>query len=396
MKLWNPSTDTDRLIEQYTVGSDYETDLLLVPYDCRASIAHARMLGGIGILDAAEVEQLIQGLEEIIALAERGEFSIAPEQEDCHTAIEQYLTENIGEAGEKIHTGRSRNDQVLTALRLLYKDSIDDIADTADSLISIMESFDSEFGTVKVPGYTHTRKAMPSSMGMWITAYRDGVSDDLKLLGNARSLINQSPLGTGAGYGTPLELDRQCTSQELGFERIQENPVYAQHSRGKFDLLILQTCVQIMYDMNRMASDLILFSMPQFGFFRLPEKFCTGSSIMPQKRNPDVLELVRSKYHTICGYESQLQSQSANLISGYHRDLQLGKEPVIQGLQITLGTLEVMARVVGGLEVDTERCAEELTEELYATERAYDLVREGVPFREAYRRISGEFREKKP
>lgn len=391
MKLWNPESTLNGEVESFTVGNDPVLDRALVKYDCLGSIAHAKMLGKIGLLPEDEVLQLVDELENIIELDSRGEFEILPEQEDCHTAIEQHLTETLGDVGKKIHTGRSRNDQVVTALRLFYKDELSGLRSAVEGFNKAAQQFAYDYNDIPMPGYTHTRKAMPSSVKMWIEAFISGMQDNQKLLKTAYDLVNQSPLGTGAGYGVPLDLDREFTAKEMGFARVQENPIAVQNSRGKYESTILHACSQVMADLNRMATDLILFSEPDFGYFDLPAELCTGSSIMPQKKNPDVFELVRAKYHQILGWQTQIQSMTANLISGYHRDLQLTKEPVMRGLEVTTGSIKIMTSALSQVSVNRERCENAMTEELYATERAYKLVREGVPFRDAYRKISEEY-----
>jgi len=391
MKLWSPKTESNSLVESFTVGNDPELDQVLVKYDCLASIAHAKMLGKIGLLPEEEVSELVQELEKIIELDSQGEFSISQEQEDCHTAIEQHLTEQLGDVGKKIHTGRSRNDQVVTALRLYYKDELSNLKYLADDFGKTLSKFKKNYGEISMPGYTHTRKAMPSSIEMWAGTFISGMQDNQLLLDAVYQLVDQSPLGTGAGYGVPLDIDRDFTAKELGFVKVQGNPIAVQNSRGKYESSILHTCSQVMADLNRMATDLILFSEPDFGFFELSEEFCTGSSIMPQKKNPDVFELVRAKYHQILGWQMQIQSMTANLISGYHRDLQLTKEPVMRGLQVTKDSLEIMTSAIKQLSVNAEQCQNAMTDELYATERAYQLVKQGRPFRDAYRKISEEY-----
>ncbi len=395
MKLWDKGAAVDKRILDYTVGEDPQLDLKLLPYDCQASIAHAEMLGKIGILRANEVKALTRELQHIAELAAQGKFPITRAQEDGHTAIENYLTEKLGEVGKKIHTGRSRNDQVLTALRLFYLAELREIDIATRHLRKALRKFVREYGNIPMPGFTHTRKAMPSTVGMWAGALSDALKDDRVLLRAARKLVDQSPLGTGAGYGVPLEIDRKYTAERLGFSRVQKNPVYAQNSRGKFESTILHALTQIMANLNKFAGDLILFSLPEFGFFELPEALCTGSSIMPQKQNPDVLELVRSHYHTLLGYEVEIKSRMANLISGYHRDMQLSKGPVMRGLQITRDSLAMMQLVFEKMRVNKANCRAAMTEELFATEAAYRLVKQGVPFREAYRQIGAQYRQRK-
>jgi argininosuccinate lyase len=391
MKLWEKSVKLNQQIENFTVGEDYLFDQKLVKYDCRASIAHAKMLGKIGILKESEVHQLEQELNNIIELDKKGEFKILQGQEDCHTAIENFLVKNLGDLGKKIHTARSRNDQVLTALRLYYKDELDDCKKLINDLIQTIAGFVNKYGNINFPGYTHTRKAMPSSIGLWGNAFIDSMKDNLKAIELAEQLIDQSPLGTGAGYGIPLKIDRNYTAELLGFNKVQDNPIYAQNSRGKFESTVLHALTLIMFDLNKIASDLILFSLPEFGYFELPDEFCTGSSIMPQKKNPDALELIRSKYHVVVSYEFQVKNIRSNLISGYHRDIQLTKEPTMKGLEITQECLTIMSLVLTKLTVNQENCQKALTEEIYATEHVYELVAKGIPFREAYQIISKRF-----
>lgn len=393
MKLWEKGTKLDERIEAYTVGNDHLIDARLVEYDCLASIAHAKMLGKIGILPADEVRTLKKALDEILARNHKGEFHIEPEQEDCHTAIEASLTQSLGDLGKKIHTARSRNDQVLTALRLYYKDALAAVGDNIDALVAAAGEFISKNGAVEFPGFTHTRKAMPSSFDMWGSAIIESMADNRRLLATTFEIIDQSPLGTGAGYGvSPIEIDREFTARELGFSRVQSSPVYTQLSRGKFEATILHVLSQIMLDLNRVATDLIFFSLPDLGYVELPPEICTGSSIMPQKQNPDVLELMRAKYHVVASYETQIRGFITNMISGYHRDLQLAKEPTFKGFDITIDSLAILAFVFGKLQVNPDNCRKAMTAELYATREAYELVKQGMPFRDAYQKVADKFR----
>jgi len=391
MKLWQKEYKLNEEIEKFTVGIDYILDKNLVKYDCKASAIHAEMLGKIGILADEEVKTLKKNLADIAKLDSEGKFEILRSHEDCHTAIEIYLIENAGEAGKKIHTGRSRNDQVLTALRLYCKDKIKDITALVERLIENMNTFIDKAGDVPIPGYTHTRKAMPSSAAMWTGAFRDAMKDNLLLLETSMKLVDQSPLGTGAGYGVSLPLDRKYTADKMGFARVQENPIYAQNSRGKFEGIILNTLSQILYDINKLSTDMILFTEPSFGYFDLPSEFLTGSSIMPQKKNPDVFELLRGKFHQIQSYEMQVRNTNVSLISGYHRDIQLTKEAVMNGFDLAEASIAITAFVFESLEVNRENCKKAMTKELFATEMAFDLVRTGVSFREAYREVAKKF-----
>ncbi len=391
-KLWEKESKVDKKIEEFTVGNDYILDQELIRYDCLGSIAHCRMLGKIGILNEKETEKTIGILEEII---DKGTLDILPNQEDCHTAIENYLTEKLGDIGEKIHTARSRNDQILTALRLYYLDKIDDCRNFVEGFTGALKKLSLKYGDTPLPGYTHMRKAMPSSLSLWCQAFIESSEDNMTLLNASNNLMDQSPLGTAAGYGVPMKLDRKFTSDELGFSRIQKNPIYAQISRGKFEVTLIHSMGQIMFDLNKLASDLILFSMPEFGFFDLPEQFCTGSSIMPQKKNPDVLEILRGKYHTVKACETEISGLISGLGTGFHRDFQLTKEPAMKGIKTTLDSLEIASLVIRNITVNTDRCKEAMTDEIYATERAYALVKKGIPFREAYRQIGKELYEAK-
>ena len=391
MKLWDKGYAMNREAEDYTVGDDYLLDRTLVKYDCRASIAHAEMLGRIGVLTKREVKLLTGALQEIIRLDGKGKFVISKEQEDSHTAIENYLVKKLGEVGKKIHTARSRNDQVLGALRLYYMDELRSTIALTRSLQGSIKTFGGRYISVEFPGYTHTRKAMPSSISMWSEAFSDALEDDIKLLEVAYNLVDQSPLGTGAGYGIPLAVDRKYVAKKLGFSRIQKNPIYVQESRGKFESTMIHSLSQIMFDLNKMVEDLILFSMPEFGYFDIPREFSTGSSMMPQKRNPDVLELVRANYHVINSYESRVKGITGNLPSGYNRDLQLTKGPVLKSFCIAKRSMSVMSALMKKLEVDRDRCAAAMTEELYATESAYKMVKQGIPFRDAYKKAAEKY-----
>jgi len=387
-KLWDKGYDLNKKIESYTVGNDPKLDQKLIYYDCVASKAHAKMLQKMNLLTKSEAEDLICELDKIISLDSEGKFVISQDQEDCHTAIEMFLTESLGDVGKKIHTARSRNDQVLTALRLYYKDQLDGIEQAIHDLTNVILQFSRKYGHVLVPGYTHMQKAMPSSFEIWSGAFVDSMNENLLLLATIKKLIDQSPLGTAAGFGVPLDIDREFTTRELGFSRVQSNPIYAQHSRGKFEISILHVLSQIMFDLNKIASDLIMFSMTEFGYVELPDDFCTGSSIMPQKKNPDVLELLRAKYHIVSSYEFQVARISSNLISGYNRDIQLTKEPVMNGFSITVSSLEIAILLFDRLFVNEQRCKSAMTEEIYSTEQVYKLVQQGIPFRDAYQKVA--------
>jgi argininosuccinate lyase len=391
MKLWDKGHGLHPAIESYTTGDDIELDRSLVPYDCVASSVHARVLQKAGVLSAEETTRLVEALAMLKIEAENDEFTIRPDEEDGHTALENRLVAELGELGKKIHTARSRNDQVVTALRLYMKDRLDDVTAAVAALVAALEARVASEGEIELPGYTHTRRAMPSSIALWAGSFAESLGDTRHMLGAARGLIDQSPLGSGAGYGIPvLEIDREFAARELGFARVQRNPLYVQNSRPKFEATVVSALLDVMADLNKLASDLILFTAEEFGFFSLPRELCTGSSIMPHKLNPDALEIVRARYHEVLAHEFQIRSTGANLISGYHRDFQCTKRPLMLSFQVTTDSLGILVLVVGALITVREACKRGCSDDIYATERVYKLVREGMVFRDAYRKVAAE------
>ena len=389
--LWRREEAADPWLVTFLAGQDHVLDRELLAHDCRAAAAHARMRHGIGILDDDELATLERGLAAVVDLAARGEFPITPQDEDVHTAIETFLTERCGEAGRKIHTGRSRNDQVLTALRLWEKEQLTVLLTEVESYAAALETVIDRQGHVGLPGYTHMQAAMPTTVEVWLGSFVAAAEDDREILQLALRLADQCPLGTAAGFGVPvLPIDRERVARDLGFARVQANPMYAQLSRGRVEAFLLTACGQVMNGLNRLASDLMLFTTREFGFVELSPSLCTGSSLMPQKRNADVLELIRASYHVVRGEEAKLQGLTAGLISGYHRDLQLTKGPLFAGVAATRDALRAMGLVLDGLRMDEAACAAALTEELYATERALELVNRGIPFRDAHHQVAAE------
>src|SRR3989339_895593 len=384
MKLWQTTDSLDSRVESFTTGLDPELDQEIIPYDCAASIAHASMLASIGILTQDEAKSIKDALVEIVELHEKVQFHVAYDQEDGHTAIEIYLVEKLGDTGKKVHTGRSRNDQVLTAVRLYEIEAMHRIISQVETLAVKFGQFAAKYYDLPIPGYTHTRKAMPFTVGQWAGAFQDSMNDNLILLKATLSVVDQNPLGTGAGYGVPLPVDRELTTGLLGFSKVMSNPMYAQNSRGKFEARILNDCLMVLYDLNKFASDVIFFSLPDLGYFTLDSSLVRGSSIMPHKQNPDVLELLRASIHQVAGYEYQLKNIPLNLISGYHRDLQVTKEPIIRGLKISRDAIGVTSVVLDGLQVNTEQLAGSMTDELLSVKKVMDLVKSGMPFRDAY------------
>ncbi len=391
MKIWElegskNEAELEELVEKFTAGADVGYDQLLADYDIYGSIAHVTGLEEIGLLTSSEAEELREGLRDLL----EEEIELTSDDEDIHTRVENELTENLGELGGKLHTARSRNDQVMVDLRLYAKDALFEVVEELFELIdSLLEFAESEADTPMV-GYTHNRKAMPSSVGLWAGSFAEALLDDLVPLDSAFQLLDQSPLGVGAGYGVPVSLDRERTAELLGFGKVQNNAIYVMNSRGKFEFQLLSGLGGITLDLSRLAEDLISFSDDQFGYFRIPEAFTTGSSIMPQKANPDVLELVRGKASGFSGHLSELFTLLHGLRSGYSRDLQETKTSLMDGLDTVFGSLEVLTPLISGLEVNEKNLVSAFTEEVFATDEVFSRVEEGVPFREAYREVKEE------
>ena len=389
-KLWDKGYALDKLIEEFTVGDDPILDQSLVAADCVASLAHAGMLKQINILTTDEYEGLRKELSTIIQLNRDGSFRIRREDEDCHTAIENHLVQKVGEAGKKIHTGRSRNDQIIAALRLYTRSFLLQLQSVSLDLVQILVAFADQHKNVPMPGRTHLQIAMPSSVGLWAGAYAEELLDDLILIETAYSLNNSCPLGSAASYGVPLPLDREMVAESLGFDRVQNNVLYVNNSRGKFEAIVLDAVDQVMLTLSKLAQDLILFSLPEFGYFNLPVELFAGSSIMPQKKNPCMLELLRAKAATLSSYSARIKSIIRALPSGYNRDFQETKAPFLRGLNLGLISVRVMSLVIEKLEVDPKRLREGFTAEIYATDQALDMVTRGASFRDAYRKVGGD------
>lgn len=387
-KLWQTkSTSLHPLAEQYTVGNDYILDLRLLPFDVEASKAHAEALLKANIITKEELTQLNEGLDEILALHEKGEFVIERSDEDGHTAIENYLVKKYGDLGKKIHTGRSRNDQVLVATRLYSRKKLKQISEELIKLQGVFLKMAKTWEFIPMPGYTHTRRAMPSSVGHWAAAYLEELINDHMLLESAYKLNDQNPLGAAAGFGVNLPLDRELTTKLLNFERMQVNSLYAVNSRGPTESYILSVLTKITMTLGRLASEMIWFTTPEFNFFDLPLEFTTGSSIMPQKRNPDVFEIVRGNVGVIVSLQTQVKEVCRGIISGYNRDTQLTKEPLIKGMGIARRSLEIMALVMAEVKPKEEVLMKSLSPELFATHRANEMVKEGMTFRDAYQKV---------
>ena len=387
-KLWqSKSTKLHPLVEKYTVGNDYILDMRLLPFDIEASKAHAQGLVKAKILKPAEFKKLNRGLNEILKLHQDGKFEIKQSDEDCHTAIENYLVGKLGDLGKKIHTGRSRNDQVLVATRLYTRKKIKQISSELVNLQKVFLQMAKRYEFLPLPGYTHTRRAMPSSVGHWAAAYLEELINDHKLLVSAYELNDQNPLGAAAGFGVNLAIDRELTTRLLGFKRLQKNSLYAVNSRGPTESYILSVLTKIVMTLGRLANEMIWFTTPEFNFFHLPVEFTTGSSIMPQKRNPDVFEIVRSNVRVIVALQTQVKDISTGLISGYNRDTQLTKEPLIKGMGIARRSLEICSLVMSKVKPNREVLMKSLAPEFFAVHEANRLVKEGMPFRDAYQHV---------
>ena len=392
-RLWDKGAPLDARVLAYTAGDDYALDERLVKYDVRASIAHAEMLNAGKLLGDADLDAIRTGLNALAAEHAAGQWKIELGDEDGQTALEKRLTARIGPAGGRVHLGRSRNDQVLTALRLYLLDAADELAEGADACARALDDLARREGAIALPGYTHMQQAMPSSVALWAGGFAAELRDDVEGLEAAKRRAAKSPLGSAAGYGAPgLPLDRELTRKKLGFGVVQEPVTAVQLSRGKAEAQLLFEAALLMQDLGRLASDLLLFYTQEFAFVTLPESFTTGSSIMPQKRNPDVFELVRGRSAVAQACLAEVLGVFAKLPSGYQRDLQLIKPPLFRGIDVALSTAAIMALALEGVRF---RAGEiRLDPSIHAAEEANALVvSEGIPFREAYRRISEKYRK---
>jgi argininosuccinate lyase len=393
-RLWDKGAPLDERVLRYTAGEDYALDERLVPFDIRASIAHAEMLHAQGLLAAADLEQIRSGLIALADEHEQGLWHIELSEEDGQSALERRLTARIGAAGGRIHLGRSRNDQVLTALRLYLREAVSQLHQGALQLVAALERLAEREAQTPLPGYTHMQQAMPSSVPLWAGGYAAEFGDDAQGLEGVRRRIDKNPLGSAAGYGTPgLPLDRAATTRALGFDSAHEPVTAVQLSRGKAESQLLFEIVLLMGDMSRLASDLLLFYTQEFAFITLPDAFTTGSSIMPQKRNPDVFELVRGRSASALAALTEALAICAKLPSGYQRDLQLLKFPLFRGIDLALQTLDIVAAALDAVKFRPERIR--LDPAVHAAEEAYALVVEqGIPFREAYGRVAARYTRK--
>ena len=391
MKLWEKdSTATSQLIERFTVGRDKEFDELLARYDVRGSIAHVRMLEKVGLMTKDEVEQVVKGLEGIMMEIDKGTFRIEEGVEDVHSQVEFLLTKRIGEAGKKIHSGRSRNDQVAVDIKLYLRSEILSIKDEVQKLFDLLINLSDQFKDKLLPGYTHLQIAMPSSFGLWLGAYAESLVDDLEMLGASYAVTNKNPLGSGAGYGSSFPLNRTLTTELLGFRTLNFNSVYAQMSRGKTERVVAQGLSNVAATVGKLAMDCCLYINQNFGFISFPTELTTGSSIMPHKKNPDVFELIRAKCNQVQSVPNELVLLTNNLPSGYHRDLQLTKEILFPAIETLKSCIEMTRLMLSNMEVKDNILDDEKYKFLFSVEAVNELVNSGIPFREAYQRVGNE------
>ena len=387
MKLWSKGFEPDKMIEEFTVGNDRELDLRLARYDVIGSMAHIRMLESIGLLQRDELDTLLSALEDILKGIDNGDFTIEPGVEDIHSQIEFMLTERLGDIGKKIHSGRSRNDQVLVDLKLFMRDELRNIAHAVDRLFHRLQALSEEHKSVLMPGYTHLQVAMPSSFGLWFGAYAESLVDDMRVLHAAFDITNQNPLGSAAGYGSSFPLDRRKTTELLGFADLHYNVVAAQMSRGKTERAVAFAISAIASTLGRLAMDVCMFMCQNFGFISFPDELTTGSSIMPHKKNPDVFEIMRGKCNRLQAIPNEIALLTANLPLGYNRDLQLLKDITVPATTILIECLDMCDFMLSHIRINPDIIADPRYDYLFTVEDVNRMVLEGTPFREAYRAV---------
>jgi argininosuccinate lyase len=390
MKLWDKGTAIDKQIEQFTVGNDREIDVYIAKYDIEASLAHAKMLKSIGVLTNEELQQLNTGLTSLKQQCEDGSFIIEHQFEDVHSKIEYELTKQLGDVGKKIHTARSRNDQVLVALHLYYKDNLKDIKSLTKVFFETLLDLADKYKSVLLPGYTHLQVAMPSSFGLWLSAYAETLVDDVYLLNAVLKSVDQNPLGSAAGYGSSFPINRQQTTDLLHFKTLKYNVVASQMARGKNERTIASALGSLANTLARFAMDICLYMSQNFDFISFPDELTTGSSIMPHKKNPDVFELIRGKCNLIQALQTEMVLITNNLPSGYHRDFQLLKEHTINAIEDMKSILSVFNYSIQQLQVKAFDINDDKYKYLFTVDNINNLVVDGMPFREAYQTIGAE------
>ena len=393
MKIWQKNIDVDSFVETFTVGQDREMDMNLAAADVLGSLAHTKMLNSIGLMTDQDLKEVQQELKNIYKEILAGNFQIEESVEDVHSQVEMMLTERIGEAGKKIHSGRSRNDQVLVDLKLYFRSEIESIFKNTEELFNELISLSNQYKNVLMPGYTHLQIAMPSSFGLWFGAYAESLVDDLQLLKAAWNVCNKNPLGSAAGYGSSFPLNRTMTTQLLGFEDLNYNVVYAQMGRGKTERILAQAMSSISATLAKFAMDVTLFINQNFGFISFPAHLTTGSSIMPHKKNPDVFELIRSRCNKIQALPNEIAMMTTNLPVGYHRDLQLLKENLFPAFQSLNDCLAIAKYMLENISIKDNILDDPKYDYLFSVEVVNNEVLNGVPFREAYRKIGIDIEE---
>ncbi|WP_340152236.1 argininosuccinate lyase [uncultured Marivirga sp.] len=387
MKIWQKNTDSLKEIEQFTIGKDTEFDLLLAPYDVLGSIAHITMLAKIQLISDNEFEALSKELKNIHQEIQGGKFQIQEGVEDIHSQIEFLLTERLGDIGKKIHSGRSRNDQVLVDLKLFYRDKVKEIVESSKQLFDLLLHLAEKHKQDLMPGYTHTQLAMPSSFGLWFSSFAESLAEDMDILFAAFQIIDKNPLGSAAGYGSSFPLDRTFTTEILGFSDMHHNVINAQSSRGKTEKTLAFALSAVGGTLNRMASDICLFMNQHFAFVSFPDEFTTGSSIMPHKKNPDVMELVRAKSNQLHAIPNAIILNDTNLTTGYHRDKQLLKEYIFPGIETTLDCLNITHFMLKEIKLEQNILEDKKYQYLFSVEEVNRLVKSGISFRDAYKKV---------
>lgn len=387
MKLWDKGYSTDQFVEEFTVGRDRELDLYLAEADVLGNMAHMKMLHSVGLLSDEDHDALADGLKKIHQQVLAGDFTIEDGVEDVHSQVEFLLTEMCGDAGKRIHTGRSRNDQVMVDLKLFSRSALVSLQQGVEELFNTLLKRAEELSDVLMPGYTHQQVAMPSSFGMWLSAYAEALADDLLMLRAAYDLVNTNPLGSGAGYGSSVPLNRTMTTRLLGFEDLAYNSVYAQMQRGKTERTVLTAIAAVAATVGRLAQDVCLYSCANFGFVKLPDAFTTGSSIMPHKKNPDIFELSRAKCNRLQALPMEVTLIATNLPSGYFRDMQLTKEIYVPAFKELSDVLRMVGEGISQMWINRDILSNDIYKYLFTVEDVNDAVAQGVPFRDAYREV---------
>jgi argininosuccinate lyase len=386
-KLWQKNSKVAGSVEQFTIGNDQAMDLYLAAYDVLGSIAHTTMLSEVGLLTKDEQVQLKKALVEIYALVQSGNFSLSAGVEDIHSQVEMLLTEKLGDIGKKIHSARSRNDQVLVDLKLFLRAELMDLSKSVQTLFTLLQEKSEQYKNDLLPGYTHLQLAMPSSFGLWLGAYAESLVDDMTMLQAAYKVVNKNPLGSAAGYGSSFPINRTRTTELLGFETLNYNVVYAQMGRGKAERVTAMALANFADTLARLSMDACLFMNQNFGFIKFPEELTTGSSIMPHKKNPDVFELIRSYCNRIKALPNEIMMMTTNLPSGYHRDLQLLKEHLFPAFQQLKNCIQMASLMIENMEVKKDILEDTKYQFLFSVEEVNKLVNAGMPFRDAYKKV---------